>query len=80
MTSKSKKKDQPVEGEGSYSATRRYNQHLSDAIARGGLEAGAEQARRALEGPEGKELKRAADAAKKGPKQSAKSGINSARK
>ena len=70
---KSKKSDQPLEGEGSYSATRRYNQHLGDAIASGDLEAGAEAARHAVEGPEGPELERAAEEAKKGPKQGAKS-------
>jgi len=64
----SKKSDQSLEGEGSYRATRRYNQHLGDAIASGDLEAGAEAASRALEGPEGQELERAAEAAKRGPK------------
>jgi len=63
----SKKSVQPVEGEGSYSATRRYNQHLGDAVTSGDLEAGAEEARRAVDGPEGKELERAAEDAKKGP-------------
>jgi hypothetical protein len=64
----SKKLDQPLEGEGSYSATRRYNKHLGDAVESGDLEAGAEAARRAVEGPEGAELKRAAEQAKQGPK------------
>jgi hypothetical protein len=73
MTSKSKvKHHQPLEGEGSYSATRRYNQHLGDAVASGDLEAGAEEAAQALDGPEGEELQRAAEQAKKGPKQNAK--------
>ena len=44
MNSKSKTKDQPLEGEGSYSAARRYNQHVGDAVASGDLEAGAEEA------------------------------------
>ncbi|MEI9948582.1 MAG: hypothetical protein WDO74_06245 [Pseudomonadota bacterium] len=69
----SKKKDQPLEGEGSYSATRRYNKHLGDAVASGDLEAGAEEARRAVEGAEGEELARAAAEAKKGPKNNAAS-------
>ncbi|HET7542899.1 MAG TPA: hypothetical protein VFK05_23665 [Polyangiaceae bacterium] len=64
----SKKSNQPLEGEGSYSATRRYNKHLGEAVARGDLEAGAERARRAVEGAEGKELVRAAEQAKRGPK------------
>ena len=69
----SKKKDQPLEGEGSYSAARRYNRHLGDAVASGDLEAGAEEARSALDGPEGAELRRAAVEAQKGPKPSATS-------
>jgi len=63
-----KKLHQPLEGEGSYSATRRYNKHLGDAVASGDLEEGAERARRAVEGPEGPQLKRAAEQAKRGPK------------
>jgi hypothetical protein len=63
----SKKSNQPVEGEGSYSATRRYNQHLGDAIDSTDLEAGAEAARLAMEGPEREALERAAAKAKKGP-------------
>ena len=62
----SKKSD--LEGEGSYTATRKYNQHLAEASARGQLEAAADAARRAVEGPEGEELARAAEEAKKGPK------------
>ena len=71
MKSKSKVKHQPLEGEGSYSATRRYNQHLGDAVASGDLEGGAEEAGRALDGPDGRELQRAAEEAKTGPRQSA---------
>ena len=67
-----KSKHQPLEGEGSYSATRRYNQHLADAVTSGDLEAGAKEAARALDGPEGEELRRAAEEAKAGPKQVAK--------
>src|SRR4051812_47639112 len=48
----SKKPTQPVEGEGSYTATRRYNQHLGDAIDSGDVDAAADAARRAMEGPE----------------------------
>ena len=64
----SQNSDQAVEGEGSYSATRRYNKHLGDAIESGELDAGAEAARRALNTPEGAELERAAKQAKRGPK------------
>jgi hypothetical protein len=65
----SKQSKQPLQGEGNYSATRRYNQHLGEAIAEGDLEAAADAARRAVEGPEGAELERAAEQAKQGPKQ-----------
>ena len=61
---------QPLEGEGSYSATKRYNQHLGEAIEQGDIEDGAEAARQAIEGPEGEELARAAERAKRGPKPS----------
>lgn len=64
----SKNSEQAIEGEGSYSATRRYNKHLGDAIESGELEAGADAARRAVEGAEGAELERAAEQAKRGPK------------
>jgi hypothetical protein len=63
----SKKSTQPVEGEGSYTATRRYNQHLGDAIDSGDVEAAADSARRALEGPERAELERAEKQGKAGP-------------
>lgn len=63
----SKPPAQPLEGEGSASATRNYNRHLGEAIAEGDLEAAADAARRALEGPEGEELLRAAEQAKRGP-------------
>jgi len=64
----SKNSEQAVEGEGSYSATRRYNKHLGEAIESGELDQGAEAARRAVEGPEGEQLARAAEQAKRGPK------------
>ena len=64
----SKKSPQPLEGEGSYTATRRYNQHLGDAIDSADVEAAADAARRAVEGPEGKELARAEEQGKAGPK------------
>ncbi len=55
-----------LEGEGSYSATRGYNAGLRRALAKGNTEELAEKARRALDGPEGPELKRAESIAKKG--------------
>jgi hypothetical protein len=68
----SKPSTQPVEGEGSYTATRRYNQHLGDAIDSGDVEAAADEARRALEGPEREELERAEKQGKSGPKRQTK--------
>jgi hypothetical protein len=64
----SNKPTQPLEGEGSYTATRRYNQHLGDAIDSGDVEAAADAARHAVEGPEGEELARAEEQGKAGPK------------
>ena len=42
----SKKSEPELEGEGSYSATRKYNQHLGEAIDSGDIEDAAEEARR----------------------------------
>ena len=64
------KPEPSLQGEGNYSATRRYNERLAEAIDEGEISAGAEAARRALEGPEGAELLRAEQNAKKGPRQS----------
>lgn len=58
-----------LEGEGSYSATRSYNQNLSRALGdKRGIERGAEAARRAVEGPEGAALREAEKLGKAGPK------------
>ena len=57
--SKSIASRQPLEGEGSYSATRRYNQHLSEHMEKADIAGLGDSARRALEGPEGPELRRA---------------------
>ena len=75
-----KKSQQPVEGEGSYTATRRYNEHLGDAIDAGDVEAAADAARRAMEGPERAELERAARQGKAGPKHKAAQKSPPARK
>jgi hypothetical protein len=62
-----------VEGEGSYSATRRYNKHLGQAIAdEVGIKRGAQKAREAVEGPEGAELRAAEQKAKAGPRPASK--------
>ena len=58
-----------VEGEGSYSATRAYNQHIGKALSdKKSIERGAEKARKALEGPEGPSLRDAEKRAKSGPR------------
>jgi hypothetical protein len=65
---KDESKKSELEGEGSYSATRKYNQHLAEAIDSGDIEVAADEARRAIDGPEGPELRRAEQEAKNGPK------------
>jgi len=67
QTGKSGKK---VEGEGSYEGTRGYNAKLKRHTQEQDVDKLADDARRALEGPEGAELERAAKAARKGPKPS----------
>ena len=67
-----KQHSRKLEGEGSYSATRRYNAHLKDDLSKGKTDEAADAARRALEGPEGQELKRAEEQGKRGPKQSSR--------
>jgi hypothetical protein len=70
----SSKREQPppqagkVEGEGSYTSTRRYNEHLKKTIETKDTEELGEQARRALEGEERQELEEAERRAKRGPK------------
>ena len=52
-------KDTGVEGEGSYTATRKYNADLEEALKNGNPAELAEKARRALEGPERRALEEA---------------------
>ena len=56
-----------VEGEGNYSGTRRYNERLQKHVQNADTEELGEQAKRALEGEEGAELKEAERRAKQGP-------------
>lgn len=53
-----------VEGEGSYTATRRYNEGLREHLATHDVEAEAEEAREALEGEEREELEAAEEQGK----------------
>ena len=58
-----------VEGEGSYSATRAYNQNLGRALSdKRSIDRGAERARKAVEGPEGPALREAEKRGKAGPR------------
>jgi len=47
------------EGEGSYTAARRYDEGVRHSEEKGNAEHLAQEAKRALEGPEGDELRRA---------------------
>lgn len=57
-----------VEGEGSYTGTRRYNDRLGKHIEQGNVEREAREAKQALEGEEGDQLREAERRAKQGPK------------
>lgn len=53
-------------GEGNRAATHRYNDGLAKSVARGDSDALAEEAKRAVDGPEGAELEEAEETAKRG--------------
>jgi hypothetical protein len=55
-----------VEGEGSYTATHRYNERLKKQLSSEDVEQLAEEARKALEGDEREELEEAEQVAKQG--------------
>lgn len=55
-----------VEGEGSYTATHRYDEGVERSVAEGKTEELAKKAAKALDGPEGDELRKAEAAAKQG--------------
>jgi hypothetical protein len=55
MADKSKK-DSKIEGEGSYSGTRAYNEATAKFVKKGKVDDAAREARRALESKEGAEL------------------------
>lgn len=66
------KQDQPsggeVQGEGDYTATRRYNEHVKKHVETADVEELARQAREALEGDEKEELETAEREGKRGPR------------
>lgn len=62
-----------VEGEGSYTGTRSYNKNLGRAAQdKASIASGAERARKAVDGPEGAELREAEKRGKAGPGAAAK--------
>ncbi|HKO90382.1 MAG TPA: hypothetical protein VJU61_04475 [Polyangiaceae bacterium] len=56
-----------LEGEGSYTATQRYNAGLKKTLETKNVDELAEAAREALEGKEGDELRKAEERGKRGP-------------
>ncbi len=58
-------KQTQVEGEGSYSATHRYQKDLAQYQEQGNPERAAQRAKQAVEGPEGEALQQAEDEAKR---------------
>lgn len=65
MTKKAPSKK--LEGEGSYSGTRGYNAGVAEHVRRADVAGLAKKAAKALDGPEGRELKRAEKKGKQGP-------------
>lgn len=66
-------KDSKIEGEGSYSGTRAYNEATAKFLKKGKVDEAAQEAKRALESKEGAELKAAEAKGKAGdPKQRVK--------
>ncbi len=63
-----KTKQAGLEGEGSYSGTRRYNAGLADHVRRANVSGLAKKAAAALDGAEGPALRRAEKSAKAGPR------------
>ena len=65
-TSKKKTPKDGVEGEGSYSGTRDYNERTAKFIKDGKVDKAAKEAERALDSDEAAELKKAEDQGKAG--------------
>lgn len=55
-----------LQGEGNYDANRHYNEGLEKSVEKGDADALAEKAKKALEGPEGDELRKAEQLGKRG--------------
>ncbi len=65
---KPQKPASPIEGEGSYTGTRKYNAELEQWVKSGPIEESAKAASRAIDGPEGQELRQAEQIGRSGPK------------
>ena len=65
MQDTGKKKD-GIEGEGSYSGTRDYNERTADFIKKGKVDRAAKDAEKAMDSDEAAELKKAEDKGKAG--------------
>jgi hypothetical protein len=57
-----------LEGEGNYSATRRYNAQVAEHVRTADVDGLARKAAKALEGPEAAELREAERKGKRGPR------------
>lgn len=65
-------KDSKVEGEGSYSGTKAYNDATAKFLKKGKVDEAAQEAKRALDSKEAAELKAAEAKGRAGPKMSEK--------
>lgn len=61
-----------LQGEGNYDATHHYNEGLEKSVQKGNAEELGEKAKKALEGPEGEELRKAEELGKRGEPDQAK--------
>ena len=66
MDDKSKKKDGRLEGEGSYSGTKSYNEATAKFLKKGKVDEAAKEAERSLESQEGVALKAAEEEGRAG--------------
>lgn len=73
-------KQRKVEGEGSYTATRRYNEHVKEHLQTANVESEAKAAREALEGEEREELEEAEARGKAAGKNASRAGSNGAKR
>ncbi len=65
MTEDTRPKQSPVEGEGSYSGARAYDQGVEKTVKSGKVERKAKEAKRAVEGRDGEALRRAENEGKR---------------